>query len=409
MAWCNGYLGDADRIGGLFEVLRPVLTARMRRLVAAAEAQALGRGGVTLVARATGVARSTSGQGIKELAAPLAAAPRQRRPGGGRKPLTAHDPTLLCDLEALVEPLTRGDPQSPLRWTCKRLSQLAAALAGQGHQISARKVGDLLRALDYSLPANRTIKAGASHPDRNAQFEYVNAQVQAFQQRGHPVIAVDAKKQDLVGECKHGGREWQPAGQPEAVRVHDCPAKTLGKAIPDGVYAVGANQGWVSVGTDHDTAAFAVETVRQWWQQMGAPRYPTATDLLILADGGGSNSRRARLWKVAVQRFADATGLRVHVCHFPPGTSKWNKLEHGMFCHITRNWRGRPLVSHDVIVNLIGSTTTQTGVRIRAALDCAPYPTKQHVSDADLARGHRHPDGFHGEWNYTIHQGPPVT
>jgi hypothetical protein len=302
-----------------------------------------------------------------------------------------------------VEPSTRGDPESPLRWTCKSWSKLATALRAQGHAISGRKVGDLLRELGYSLQANRKTREGASHPDRDAQFEHINAQALAFQRRGQPVISVDTKKKELVGEFKNGGQEWQPTGRPVPVRVHDFPSQALGKAIPYGVYDVGADQGWVSVGTDHDTAEFAVATVRRWWQQMGAPKYPGATELLIMADGGGSNGSRSRLWKVALQQFADETGLQVGVCHFPPGTSKWNKIEHRMFSHITQNWRGRPLVTHEVVVNLIGSTTTRAGLQIRAALDPTPYPTKKQVSDDELASVQIRPDRFHGEWNYSIH------
>jgi hypothetical protein len=399
---------ERSRLERVFAVLGPVLDERTRRIVAAAEAQALGRGGVTRVAQVTGLARSTLRRGMDELEAPATAAPgaRVRRPGGGRKPLTDHDPTLLADLEALVDPVTRGDPESPLRWTSKSLAKLAGALRERGHRISGRKVGDLLKGLGYSLQAARKTTEGAAHPDRDAQFEYINAQAQAFQARGQPVISVDTKKKELVGSFKNGGREWHPVGQPERVNVHDFPSQAVGRAIPYGVYDIGANQGWVSVGTDHDTAEFAVATIRRWWQQMGAPSYPGATDLLITADGGGSNSSRSRLWKVALQRFADETGLRVTVCHFPPGTSKWNKIEHRLFAHITQNWRGRPLVSHDVVVNLIGSTTTQTGLSVRAALDPAPYPTKQQVSDEALGRVYLHPATFHGEWNYAIHPAP---
>ena len=400
-------MSDQDHVKRVFEALRPVLNERMRRLVAAAQAQALGHGGVTLVAEATGLARSTITQGITELTVtpPIVATgvERLRRPGGGRKRLTDHDPVLLRDLEALVEPTTRGDPESPLRWTCKSLSKLAEALGERGHRISGRKVGDLLRDLGYSLQANRKTQEGASHPDRNAQFEHINVQALAFQQRGQPVISVDTKKKELVGESKNSGREWQPKGQPELVQVHDFPSQALGKAIPYGVYDVGANEGGVSVGTDHDTAEFAVATVRRWWQQMGAPKYPDATELLIMADGGGSNGNRSRLWKVALQQFANDTGLRLSVCHFPPGTSKWNKIEHRMFSHITQNWRGRPLVSHEVVVNLIGSTTTRAGLQIRAVLDSAPYQTKKQVSDDELAAVQISLDSFHGEWNYSIH------
>ena len=399
---------ERERLARVFAAVGPVLDERTRRAVAAAEARALGRGGVTLLAQVTGLARSTVRRGIVELEAPDTAAPgtRVRRRGGGRKPLTAHDPTLLRDLEALVDPVTRGDPESPLRWTSKSVAKLAVALRERGHRISGRKVGDLLRELGYSLQATRKTTEGANHPDRDAQFAYINAQARAFQARGQPVVSVDTKKKELVGDFKNGGREWQPAGRPEAVQVHDFPSQAVGRAIPDGVYDVGANQGWVSVGTDHDTADFAVATIRRWWQQMGAPIYPGATDLLITADGGGSNSSRSRLWKVALQQLADETGLRLSVCHFPPGTSKWNKIEPRLFAHITQNWRGRPLVSHDVVVNLIGSTTTRTGLHVRAVLDPAPYPTKQQVSDEALARVRLHPATFHGDWNYAIHPTP---
>jgi hypothetical protein len=400
--------GTQEHLERVFVALEPLLDERTRRVVAAAEARALGRGGVTLVARVTGLARSTLRRGIDELEAPEAAARavRVRRPGGGRKPLTAHDPTLLTDLEALVDPVTRGDPESPLRWTSKSLAKLAGELRERGHRISARVVGDLLKGLGYSLQGTRKTAEGADHPDRDAQFGHINAQAQAFGARGQPVISVDTKKKELVGTFKNGGREWQPVGQPERVNVHDFPSQAVGRAIPYGVYDVGANQGWVSVGTDHDTAEFAVETIRRWWRQMGAPTYHGATELLITADGGGSNSSRSRLWKVALQRFADESGLRVAVCHFPPGTSKWNKIEHRLFAHITQNWRGRPLVSHDVVVHLIGSTTTRTGLSVRAALDPAVYPTKQQVSDEALARVHLQPATFHGEWNYAIHPAP---
>jgi DDE family transposase len=393
------------RVRAVFAVLGPVLTERMGGLVGAAEAHALGHGGVVLVARATGLSRATIGQGLRERAEPPSEAPcqrRQRRPGGGRKPLTAHDPTLLGDLEALVEPVTRGDPQAPLRWTCKSLRQRAAALQAQGHQVSGRQVGDLLRDLDGSLQGTHKTTEGATRPDRNAQFAHINAQAAAFQERGQPVISVDAKKKELVGDFKNGGRERQPAGQPEEVRVYGFPDKALGKLTPYGVYDIGAHQGWVSAGTDHDTAAFAVETVRRWWQQMGALTYPEATESLITADGGGSNSSRSRPRKVALQHLADDTGLRVAACHLPPATSKRNKIAHRMFSRITENWRGRPLVSHDVVVNLVGSTTTRTGLHIRAAPDRSSYPTKQQVSDDDLAAVHLHRDAFHGEWNYTI-------
>lgn len=395
-----------DTIAARFEALRPFLDERRRRLWAAAEAQTLGRGGVTTVAAATGLQRNTICAGLRELHAPetpsLSTDQRVRTPGGGRKPLTAHDPSLLRDLEALVEPLTRGDPMSPLRWTCKSTRQLATELSGQGHPVSHQTVAELLHALRYSLQGTRKTKEGASHPDRDAQFAYLNDQVQAFQGQGQPVISVDTKKKELVGDFTNGGREWQPAGYPEEVRVHDFVDRELGKVIPYGVYDVATNRGWVSVGTDHDTPAFAVASVRRWWEQMGQPTYPAATDLLITADGGGSNGSRARLWKVELQRLADVTGLRIMVCHFPPGTSKWNKIEHRMFCHITQNWRGRPLVSQEVVVQLIGHTTTRTGLSIRAEVDTHTYPTGIKVTDAELAAVQLQPAAFHGEWNYSI-------
>jgi len=361
---------------------------------------------VAAVATATGLRANTIRAGVRELEAPGVVPPvsdqRVRAPGGGRKPLTTRDPTLLGELEALVEPVTRGDPMSPLRWTCKSTRQLAAALREREHPVSHQTVAELLHVLEYSLQGNRKTTEGATHPDRDAQFTHINAQTEAFQHRGQPVIAVDTKKKELVGDFKNGGREWQPAGQPEPVRVHDFVDRDLGKAIPYGVYALAANQGWVTVGTDHDTPAFAVQAVRDWWHQMGHPTYPAATELLITADGGGSNGSRVRGWKTELQRLADETGLRISVCHFPPGTSKWNKIEHRMFCHITENWRGRPLVSREVIVQLIGSTTTRAGLSIRATLDTGTYPTGIKVTDAELAAVQLEPADFHGEWNYTI-------
>ena len=395
-----------ESIAAKYEVLRPYLDERRRRLWAAAEARSLGRGGVTTVAAATGLERNTIAAGVRELAVPappnVPADSGVRAPGGGRKTLAEHDPALLRDLEALVEPMTRGDPMSPLRWTCKSTRQLAAELSALGHPASHQTVAVLLVSLRYSLQGTRKTKEGTSHPDRDAQFAYLNAQVQAFQERGQPVISVDTKKKELVGDFAKGGREWQPIGQPEQVRVHDFVDPDLGKAIPYGVYDIAANQGWVSVGTDHDTPAFAVASVQRWWEQMGQPTYPRATELLITADGGGSNGSRARRWKVELQRLADETGLRITVGHLPPGTSKWNKIEHRMFCHITENWRGRPLVSHEVIVQLIGHTTTCTGLSIRAELDAQSYPTGMKVTDAELAAVQLEPAAFHGEWNYSI-------
>jgi hypothetical protein len=402
-------MSNLETIATKYALLYPVLDERLCRLWAASEAVALGHGGIAVVTAATGIDRKRIARGIRDLEtlaqAPAVEKPRSRRlrrPGGGRKSASERDHTLLTDLEALVEPVTRGDPQSPLRWTCKSLQKLAAELRTLGHRISHETVRQLLQQLDYRLQATRKTREGSAHPDRNAQFEYINAQAEAFHAAGEPVISVDTKKKELVGDFKNGGREWRPTGEPEAVRVHDFPDKELGKAIPYGVYDLGENAGWVSVGTDHDTAAFVVHSILEWWQQMGRASYPQATQLLMTADGGGSNGSRCRLWKTELQRLADATGLQVTVCHFPPGTSKWNKIEHRMFCHITQNWRGRPLVSHEAIVNLIGNTTTAKGLRIRAALDTNPYPTGIKVSDEELAAVQRIPASFHGDWNYTI-------
>jgi Rhodopirellula transposase DDE domain len=402
-------MSTGEMIQEKFARLRAVMDERVCRLWLAAEALALGRGGISLVAAATGASRKRIGKGVRELRTAAAAGPegaprpgRLRRPGGGRKAKTATDPTLLDDLEALVDPLTRGDPMSPLRWTCKSTYKLAATLREQGHAVSHETVRQLLLGLDYRLQAPSKTREGSEEPDRNAQFEHINAETERFQAAGQPVISVDTKKKELVGDFANGGREWQPSGVPEEVRVHDFPDKQLGKVSPYGVLDLAANAGWVSVGTDHDTAAFAVHTIQTWWEQMGRPRYPSATELLITADGGGSNGPRLKLWKTQLQQFADASGLTLHVCHFPPGTSKWNKIEHQMFCHITQNWRGRPLISHEAVVELIGSTTTSQGLQIRAALDNNRYPTGIEVSAAELAAVQLEPASFHGEWNYTI-------
>jgi hypothetical protein len=389
------------------DLLAPLLDEQTRRLWAAAEAQGLGRGGISLVARATGLSRTTLHQGIKDLVALHETKAGQKRRvravGGGRKPLEEEDPTLRRDLERLVDPLTRGDPESPLRWTCKSTRHLAAALGEQGHRVGRQKVAHLLAELGYSLQANRKTKEGsADHPDRDQQFHYLNAQASAFQHRQQPVISVDTKKKELVGEFKNAGQQWQPKGAPELVQGHDFPDPKRGKANPYGVYDPQANVGWVSVGTDHDTSEFAVESIRRWWHKMGRARYPQATELLITADGGGSNGYRVRLWKMALQRFANETGLRISVCHFPPGTSKWNKIEHRMFSHISMNWRGRPLISHEVIVHLIGSTTTQSGLTISAELDTNLYPKGIRISDEELKTVNLTKAPFHGEWNYTI-------
>jgi hypothetical protein len=394
---------DAD--SGLKEkmaALLPHLNERQRRLFLAAEARALGHGGVAQVARAAGVSRPTIQQGLRELAGSLAPTERVRRVGGGRKALAERNPALLTDLEALVDPDARGDPMSPLRWTCKSTRQLAGALQERGHRVGYRTVAALLDQAGYSLQAAAKTLEGSQHPDRDAQFHYLNEQVKAFLAAGQPAVSVDAKKKELVGAFKNGGREWQPQGQPEQVNVHDFPDKQVGKAIPYGVYDVGRNAGWVTVGRDHDTATFAVASLRRWWQAVGRDAYPGAERLLICADGGGSNGYRVRLWKVELQQFADATGLAVTVCHLPPGTSKWNKIEHRLFAHISMNWRGRPLISHEVVVDLIGATTTATGLRVQAELDPGAYPTKVKVSDDELATVHLTPHVFHGEWNYTV-------
>lgn len=395
------------RIGRKFRALASLMDERVCRQWAAAEAQAYGWGGIRAVTDATGLSPTTIRKGLAELRKrakhPNTPPPtRIRREGGGRKQKTQSDPGLWKALEALVNPATRGDPQSPLRWTSKSTRTLARALTKQGHPVSARTVGRLLRKEGYSLQGNRKTKEGSSHVDRNAQFEHINAQALAFMRRGQPVISVDTKKKELVGEFKNGGREWSPQGEPDEVQVHDFLDKKLGKAIPYGVYDLTNNQGWVSVGIDHDTAEFATGAIGRWWKKMGRKCYRKAKELLITADGGGSNGSRCRLWKVALQRLADQLGIPIHVCHFPPGTSKWNKIEHRMFCHITQNWRGRPLVSHEIIINLIANTVTQQGLKIQAELDQRRYPAGIKVSDEELAQVNLKRHSFHGEWNYTI-------
>ena len=425
-----------------FQSLKSVLDERTRRIWAAVEANSLGWGGISCLSRATGLSRTTIHEGIRELAASgkdSGETPKRiRSPGGGRKRIAVNNPKVLADLERLVDPATRGDPESALRWTCKSVRQLASALQRRGHAIGRQKVAHLLEDLGYSLQANRKKREGSRHPDRDAQFEHINRQVMAFQERNQPVVSVDTKKKELVGDFKNGGREWSPGGcggaprisntgtprgpggrggapcisntgtpcgpggQPEPIRVDDFADKGLGKVNPYDVYDQTANVGWVSVGTDHDTAEFAVESIRRWWRKMGSETYPDATELLITADCGGSNGYRVRLWKVALQALANETGLLISVCHFPPGTSKWNKIEHRMFCHISMNWRGKPLASHEVIVNLIGNTTTETGLAITAELDTGIYPKGVKVSDEEMESINLTKAAFHGEWNYSI-------
>jgi hypothetical protein len=390
-----------------YGALSGLLNERARRLWAATEARSLGHGGIAAVMAATGMSSATVNKGLKELDAMAAGgvdpmAGRIRKPGGGRKSARASQPALTRALSRLVEPTARGDPMQPLRWTCKSTSRLAAELNRQGIRVGPRTVAKELKAQGFSLQSNRKTREGSSHPDRDAQFAYINKQVSSFQRRGQPVISVDTKKKELVGEFRNAGREWRRRGQPEEVNVHDFPDPKMKKAIPYGVYDLTRNEGWVSVGIDHDTARFAAASIRRWWRKMGRKRYPDATELLITADCGGSNSSRTRLWKVALQALADELGLRLSICHFPPGTSKWNKIEHRMFCHITQNWRGRPLTSYATIVELIGSTTTTTGLQIRAELDENRYPLKEIVTPEQLANVRMKPADLHGQWNYTI-------
>jgi hypothetical protein len=398
-----------ESVARRYAALRPYLDERQRRLLLGAEAAELGRGGIKAVALATGVHPDTVAKGVRELEGGVEPAGRVRAPGGGRKPAIENDPGLAPALRALVDPQTRGDPTSPLVWTTKSTRNLADALAGGGHRVSDRTVARMLRAQGFSLQANAKVTEGRQHVDRDAQFGYLNAAVVEHLAAGAPVVSVDTKKKELVGEFHNGGREDQPQGSPVRVNVHDFPDKELGKAIPYGIYDVAANTGWVSVGSDHDTSAFAVETLRRWWNTVGRHRYPHADRLLICADGGGSNGYRVRAWKIELARFAAETGLTITVCHLPPGTSKWNKIEHRLFSQITLNWRGRPLTSHQIIVDLIGATSTVTGLTVRAELDTGTYPigvtyTKKQV-DALPITGH----DFHSEWNYTVAPAPADT
>ncbi len=399
------YVGcvDIETVRAKYAVLAPELTERTRRLWAATEARALGHGGIAKVERATGVSRSTIARGLRELESGVTLGPgRTRRGGGGRKKATEKDPGLLIDLEALVEPTASGDPDSPLRWTSKSVRNLADELRVMGHEASHQLAADLLHELGYSLQANRKTREGPQHADRDAQFRYVNDAVRRFQQEKQPAISVDTKKKELIGDFKNPGRDWRPKGQPETVRVHDFLIPEQGKAIPYGVYDLTRNQGWVSVGITHDTASFAVNAIRSWWKRMGRSSYPNANALLITADAGGSNGPRVRLWKWELQRFANRTGLPVTVCHLPPGTSKWNKIEHRLFSHIALNWRGRPLTSLATIVSLIGSTKTHQGLRVRSQIDPRSYAKGVGVTAEQMAKIRLEPHAFHGDWNYTI-------
>lgn len=393
-----------DPIRQRYELMAGHLNEHQRRLWAGAEAEVLGWGGIGHVSRATGLSRGVVAAGRRELGQPGRGIPggRVRRPGGGRKRLTVRDPALKADLERLIEPTTRGEPESPLRWTCKSTRELTAALRDQGHPVSHTVVAELLHRLDYSLQADRKIREGGNVPDRDAQFNHINAEVTRYQAEGQPVISVDAKKRELIGPFKNPGREWRPKGRAPAVNVYDFPSLRKGKALPYGVYDLTTNTGRVNVGTDHDTAMLAVASIRQWWDTMGHTTYPAATRLLITADGGGSNGSRNHLWKWELQRWADESGLTIRVCHFPPGTSKWNKIEHRLFSAITQNWRGQPLVSYETVIQLIGATHTRTGLTVQAGLDQHAYPTGIKISDDQMAHIQLQKDRFHGEWNYTI-------
>ncbi len=402
-----------EEIRSRFADLAPVMDERVTRLWAAGEARSLGRGGIAAVTTATGILGKRIRYGMRDLTEMQASPPgegaraqRVRRPGAGRKLLTEIDATLVPDLESLIDPSTRGDPESPLRWTCKSVRKLASELQSMGHAIGAQKVSELLHELGYSLQGTRKTREGTAHPDRNAQFEHIAAKVKSFQRADEPVVSVDTKKKELVGDFANRGKDWHPAGEPVPVRVHDFIDPKLGKAVPYGIYDLARNEGWVNVGIDHDTAEFAVESLRRWWRNMGRRAYPKATRLLVTADGGGSNGYRLRLWKFELQRFVDESGLDVTIAHYPPGTSKWNKIEHRMFCHITQNWRGRPLETVESIVSLIGSTTTKSGLRIKAVLDQNQYEKAIRVSDEELAGVNLKASSFHGDWNYTIRKSP---
>lgn len=398
----TAFMKTEQQIAEKFAIVLPHLNEKQRRVLLAAEARALGWGGISKVAKATGVSRVTIHKAVSEIENKTIPAERIRKLGGGRKDITQYHLDILDKLEALVDPVTRGDPRSPLRWTCKSTRQLSQELERKGYLISNVTVADLLHRLDYSLQANAKTLEGASHPDRDAQFQYINRRVKWFLKRHQPVISVDTKKKELVGKFKNGGKEWQPKGQPEKVEVYDFASPESPKVIPYGIYDIGKNMGWINVGTDHDTASFALASIRRWWFGMGREVYPNAKDLLICADCGGSNGYRIRLWKIELQRFASETGLKITTCHFPPGTSKWNKIEHRLFSHISMNWRGRPLISHEVIVKLIGETTTRTGLEVKAQLDKRKYPVKVKITDEEMKMVNLKPHKFHGEWNYSI-------
>jgi hypothetical protein len=396
---------DVKAIRLRYQRLRSTMNERTRRLWAGAEALAAGLGGIAAVHRVTGLSLQTIADGVRDVTqAKDLGGDRIRRPGAGRKSAQVLDPSLLSALERLVEPVSRGDPESPIRWTCKSTRRLAAELTAQNHPIGKSLVGEMLHAMGYSLQANRKTREGSSHPDRDAQFQHINAVATTRLKAGLPVISVDTKKKELVGDFKNGGREWRPRGKPQDVRVHDfmLAEEGKGRVSPYGVYDLANNVGWVAVGIHHDTAAFAVATIEGWWRRLGRRRYPKARSLMISADGGGSNGTRVRLWKWELQQFADRSGLSISVCHLPPGTSKWNKIEHRLFSFITQNWRGKPLETHATILKLIAATTTTTGLRVYSELDTHPYPKGVKVTDEQMTQIHLKPDAFHGEWNYTI-------
>lgn len=399
---------DIEMIAKRYKKIKPRLDERTCRLWAGTESSTIGFGGIATVSKATGLSRNTIVRGQRELEdAESMKFKGVRKSGGGRKKATDKDPKLEGDLLELLEPVTRGDPESPLLWTCKSLRNLSSELKKQGHFVSYRVIGEILDEMGYSLQANRKTLEGSNNEDRDEQFNHINQQVIKFQKENQPVISVDTKKKELVGNFKNNGKEWKPKGRPDEVEIYDFPSQSVGKAIPYGIYDIGKNLGWVSVGIDHDTSTFAVESIRRWWYSMGQQIYPDAVKLLVTADGGGSNGSRVRLWKTEIQKFANETNMEISICHFPPGTSKWNKIEHRLFSHITQNWRGKPLISHEVIVNLIANTTTRTGLKVKCELDTNKYQKGTKISDKQLAEVNIKREEFHGEWNYAIY--PNVT